>query len=270
MVKKDEKYYAYFEHETVQAMLHSLFRFQSAMQAQLVSNRFADEVILAPKMSDPKDRKAIFLWVRDLDVTDEQRKQGYCGNFAKISLVKLPNGKWTLTMIRVDIPLNKHPIFVRVSRRYPNSGHPVIRAADRGKSFESMMAANDALMKLHEEYPEVSIPGVNRLKIMSYRKAPKGESPIQRLELNVVKRGEDDYIITLKDTRNDPTRRHSVVPPSQRPDEDAIAKQTSEKPTKEVEGFYTKMVQQKRKGKKRTPALKTKKKPIVVKKNSSD
>lgn len=232
----DEKYYAYFEHETVQAMLHSLFRFQSPMQAQLVSNRFADEVILSPKMSDPKDRKAIILWVRDLDVTDEQRKLGYLGNYGKISLLKLPNGKWTLSMVRIDVPLNKHPLYVKVARRYPNSGHPVIRNAMRGKTWPSMQAANEQLMKLHEEYPEVSIPGVNKLKIMTYKKADKGTSPVQRLELVVIKKDEGVYGIDVKNV----TPKPKVALPG------AVSKSAGP-----VEGRYTAMVNKSRKKKKK-------------------
>ncbi len=248
MAKRDDKkYYAYVEHETVQAMLHSLFRFQTAMQAQLVSNRFADEVILSPKMRDPKDRAALFLWVRGLDVTEDQQKLGYLGNYAKISLLKLPNGKWTLNMVRVDIPLVKHPLRVKVSRRYPNSGHPVLRSAARGKTYSTMQSAFDALMKMHEEFPEVSIPGVNRLKIMTYRKAEKGVSPIQRLELSVVKRDEGKYVIDVKIVGSNGITRPASAPPLP----DAIVKATKEKPSPEAAGFYTEMVTKRRKKKKK-------------------
>jgi len=248
MAKKEEKkYYAYFEHETVQAMLHSLFRFQNPMQAQLVSNRFADEVILSPKMSDPKDRKAIILWVRDLDVTAEQKKLGYLGNYAKISLVKLPNGKWTLSMVRIDVPLNKHPLYVKVARRYPNSGHPVLRSASRNKTWPTMQEAFAQLMALHEEFPEVSVPGVNKLKIMTYKKAEKGTSPVQRLELAVVKRDEGVYGITVKDVNAEREKMTSI--PNQQ--QDAIAKPATpqKKEAKPVEGKYTAMVQKKKKKK---------------------
>lgn len=247
MAKKDEKkYYAFFEHETVQAMLHSLFRFQSAMQAQLVSNRFADEVILAPKMSDPKDRKAIILWVRDLDVTPEQRKLGYLGNFGKISLLKLPNGKWTLSMVRIDVPISKHPLYVKVARRYPNSGHPLLRAASRNKTWPSMSAAFAALMELHEEYPEVSVPGVNRLKIMTYKKTEKGRPPVQRLELSVVKRDEGVYGINIKNLSEDTTRR-----PMTQPTDDTPAASPAAAQKKPVEGRHTAMVAKRRSKKKK-------------------
>lgn len=247
MAKKDEKkYYAYFEHETVQAMLHSLFRFQTPMQAQLVSNRFADEVILSPKMSDPKDRKAIVLWVRDLDVTNEQRKLGYLGNFAKISLVKLPNGKWTLSMIRIDVPLNKHPLYVKVARRYPNSGHPILRAADRKKTWKTMQEAFAQLMALHEEYPEVSVPGVNTLKIMTYKRAEKGTSPIQRLELKVIKRDEGAYGIDVKVANSE---RRSLVQPT---DDEPVARPVAAaKPAQAIEGKYTAKVAKQRSKKKK-------------------
>jgi hypothetical protein len=245
--EKEKKYYAYFEHETVQAMLHSLFRFQNPMQAQLVSNRFADEVILSPKMSDPKDRKAIVLWVRDLDVTEEQRKLGYLGNYGKISLVKLPNGKWTLSMIRIDVPLGKHPLYVKVARRYPNSGHPVLRNAARNKTWPSMQEAFEQLMKLHEEYPEVSIPGVNKLKIMSYKKAEKGKSPVERLELSVVKRDEGAYGINIKNLSMN-VREAVAKDLADKAGKSAPAAKKAE--PKKTEGKYTAMVTKTRKKKK--------------------
>ena len=246
MVDTDGKYYAYFEHETVQAMLHSLFRFQSAMQAQLVSNRFADQVILSPKMSDPKDRKAIILWVRDLDVTPEQRKLGYIGNYAKISLLQLPNGKWTLSMLRIDVPLVKHPVKLQVERRYPNNGHPVLRGAERGKTYPTMQAASEALMQMHEEYPEVSVPGVNQLRIMMYKKAGQGETPVQRVELSVVKRGEGVYVITMKIMNA-----RGKAPLDKKKETRAAPAPVAKKPAAKVEGRHTAMVNARRKKKKK-------------------
>src|SRR5437868_9775838 len=102
----------------------------------------------------------------------------------------LPQGKWTLTLTKIDIPLNKHPLKKAVPRRYPNWGHPVLRAASRHKSWTTMQEVVAQLMRLHEEFPEVSIPGLHKLKIMAYAKAEKGKSPVQRLELHVVEREE--------------------------------------------------------------------------------
>lgn len=245
MVKKTEKHYAHFEHETVQAMLHSLFRFQTAMQAQLVSNRFADEVILSPRMSDPKDRRAIILWVRDLDVTEEQRQEGYLGNYAKISLLQLPNGKWTLSMTRIDMPLKRHPVKANLSRRYPNTGHPVIRGVERAKKYPTMQAANDVLMAMHEEFPEVSVPGVNRLRIKMYQKAEKGMNPVQRVELTVAKLDEGEYVIRMRSLS---AIRRSTTEKSEAGMKAVKALVRDDKPS---EGPYTMMVNKRRKRKKR-------------------
>ncbi|MDX2073878.1 MAG: hypothetical protein SFX19_05885 [Alphaproteobacteria bacterium] len=252
MVKKDEKHYAYFEHETVQAMLHSLFRFQTAMQAQLISNRFADQVILAPKMSDHKDRRSIFLWVRDLDVTPEQRSLGYVGNYAKISLIQLPNKKWTLSMTRVDVPLVKHPVKLRVGKRFPNTGHPLIRGIERGKTYDNMQQAAEALMAMHEEFPEISVPGVNRLRIMMYKKSEKGKSPVQRVELSVVRRDDERYIIDMKILGRKQEAAEQAIEPTPSPQAETTkrpgAKRRAPQP---VEGPYTAMVNTRRKRKRK-------------------
>jgi hypothetical protein len=241
MIKReDRKYYAYFEHETVQAMLHSLFRFRTAEQAQMVTNRFAEEVIISPRFNDPKDRKAMILWVRDLDVTPEQKNLGYLGNYAKISMLKLPNGRWTLNMVRFDVPLKHHPVRQTPNRRYPNFGHPVIRAATRGKRWPTMQAAFEQLMQLHEEFPEVSVPGVNTLKITTYHKAEKGQPPVERIKLSVVGAG-DEYILRIETPRT-----KKANPPRVK-----VQQTDTETPTPDpIKGKYTTMVEKRRKRRK--------------------
>ena len=110
MVKETTKGYATFEHETVQAIVHSLFRFPSAMQAQLFASRFADQVIVSLRRPGGSDRKSIVLWVQGFGITQVQQKQGYLGHYAKISPRELPDGKWTLVIKKLDTPLAKHPL----------------------------------------------------------------------------------------------------------------------------------------------------------------
>ena len=238
-----KKHYAFSEHETIQAMLHSLFRFQTLEQAQNISNKFAEEFTLAPKLSDPLDKKSFVLWVRGLELTDEQVKQGFLGNFGRITMHPLPTGKWTLTLTKMDVPLRKHPLRKPVPRPHPNMGHPVIRAATRQKVWPTMQDAADQLMKLHEEFPEISVPGINKLKIMTYAKAEKGKSPVQRLELQVVKRGDGIYLIEIKQNIGKPAPKpmpqFAPNPPLNQPS-----------PEQNPQGKYTKLVSKSRKKRK--------------------
>lgn len=198
MICMTKKNYAFADHETVQAMLHSLFRFQTLEQAQMITNKFAEEFTLAPKMSDPLDKKSFVLWVHNLELTEKEKKEGFVGNFAKITMHQIPSGKWTMTLTKMDVPLRKHPMRKPVPRRHPNMGHPVMRAASRNKVFPTMQDAAAQLMSLHEEFPEISVPGLNKLKIMTYVKAEKGKSPVQRLELCVIKKDEGHYVIEIR------------------------------------------------------------------------
>ena len=193
-----KKNYAFADHETIQAMVHSLFRFQTLEQAQMITNKFAEEFTLAPKMSDPLDKKSFVLWVHNLELTDKEKKEGFLGNFGRITMHQIPSGKWTMTLTKMDVPLRKHPMRKPVPRRHPNMGHPVMRAAARNKVFTTMQDAAAQLINLHEEFPEISVPGLNKLKIMTYVKAEKGKSPVQRLELQVVKKDEGHYIIEIR------------------------------------------------------------------------
>lgn len=245
MEKPVKKHYAFVEHETVQAMLHSLFRFKSLEQAQLITNRFALEFTLAPKLSDPLDKKSFALWVRGFEITEDEQKLGYLGNFGRITIHRLPTGKWTLSLTKIDAPLNKHPQRKPVPRRHPNMGHPVIRAASRAKSWPSMQEAAAQLMKLHEEFPEISVPGLNKLKIMTYVKSEKGVSPVKRLELQVVKRGEGDYILDIRSNLRKPA---PILPPP-KPASETIPQ--AEQPPPDKAGFYANLVTKGRKRKKK-------------------
>ena len=243
---KEKKYYAFSDHETIQAMAHSLFRFQTIAQAQLITNRLAEEFILAPKLSDPGDKKAIVLWVRGMEVTPEEQGLGYLGNFGKISMHKLPSGKWTLTLAKMTVPLNKHPLRKAMPRAHPNWGHPVLRSAQRNKTWPTMKDAVDQLMKLHEEFPEISIPGLDTLKIKVYARAEKGKSPVQRVELKIVRRGEGMYAIEI---RNLVKKIAEPLPPVRRADAPVPAPETPPEPV--IKGAYTKMVTRQKKRKKK-------------------
>ncbi len=264
-----KKQYAFAEHETVQAMLHTLFRFQTLEQAQMITNKFAQEFTLAPKLSDPLDKKSFVMWVRGLEVTDDQKKLGFLGNFGKISMHQIKGGKWTMTLKKIDVPLNKHPLRKAIPRRHPNMGHPVIRSATRGKTWPTMLEANAQLVKLHEEFPEISVPGLGKLKILTYVKAEKGESPVQRIELQVTKKDEGVYFIDVRKPQRKPQPKFSLHQPTD--DEAPVAAvitETAETPAAtdgatptaapaagapkpEAKGFYTNLVTKGRKKKKK-------------------
>ena len=210
----NKKNYAFAAHESVQAMIHSLFRFQTLEQAQMITNKFAEEFTLAPKMSDPLDKKSFVLWVHSLELTEKEKQEGFLGNFGRITMHQIPSGKWTLTLTKLNVPLRKHPMRKPVARRHPNMGHPVMRAALRTKKFTTMQEAGEQLMNLHEEFPEISVPGLNKLKIMTYVKATKGQSPVQRLELQVIKRDEGEYVIEIRQNLKKIDKKGFTAPPA--------------------------------------------------------
>ncbi len=249
-----KKNYAFAEHETIQAALYSLFRFQTLGQAQLITNRLAAEFLLAPKQSDPLDKRSFALWVRDLELTPEQKKQGYVGNFGKITIHKLPKGKWTLTLSKLDVPLKHHPHRKRVKQPHPNMGHAVLRAAIRNKIWPTMQEAADQLVKLHEEFPEISIPGINKLKILAYIKDNKGLSPVQKLELAVIKHSESEYGLTLTNLTEHHLKKRSLQPTPSKPFEHLDAPGpvlSAVLNDQKVYGFYTKLVSKRKKRKRK-------------------
>lgn len=113
------------------------------------------------------DAASIRLWVRGLDVTDEERDARYIGNFAVLSCRHLPHGKAQLSLTKLASALN-HPQRARFKAAHPNWGHPILRQILRGKLYETAARACGDLQILHEEYPDTSILVGTRLHLIVF------------------------------------------------------------------------------------------------------
>ena len=143
-------------HPTIQAIIHSLFRFETVEQATSRLEAVKKHFIISSRLPKDDDEKTLKLWIRGYDISEDEEKQGYLGNYAAIK-VKEIDGKFTLTTEKQRIALKYHPQRKRPRQTHPDWGHPALRVVKKGTIFETVIEAQKVLNQLHEEYPLVSM-----------------------------------------------------------------------------------------------------------------
>ncbi len=139
-----------------------------------------------PDSLNPTDEPGTLrIWVREYDVSPDEWKVGWRGNFVRLRVVTRPDRKFTFATDIEQIPLALHPQRgLPEDRPMPNAGLPIIRNIIRGKPFVSVEAARQTLQTLHLRFPEACRPGMNdQLKVHIYDKTRK--PPIRRVMLEI-------------------------------------------------------------------------------------
>jgi hypothetical protein len=107
-----------------------------------------------------------------------------------------------------------------------------LRDIKKKRIFGTINEAARELERLHEEFPEVSIPGENRLMIILYERVEGVKSPVQKYKFEVKAIPEGGFFIDYK--RND--KKKPPAPLSQQPTD--------------PQGYFTAMVKLKKSRKK--------------------
>lgn len=155
----------------MEAVLGGLFHFNDIRDAKARLTYIRD-TFLIPK-EQPENTDSVIVWIRDYALTEEEKNDGFKGNFAEISIVK-KGEHYTMQAVKLPLPLGKHPQKKRKAMSCPDWGHPVIRASQKGHVYHTLEEVQEHLAKMHADFPKVSIPGNNRLFIMIYRKPHDG------------------------------------------------------------------------------------------------
>ncbi len=168
------------EDPLIGAAAGGLFRFVSEKQAQAKLDHIARNYLRSKEQDS-----GVRLWIRGFAVTPEEEHEGYRGHFARITIAAIDGGRFALRAEKIPTALAKHPQKERPKERHPNHGHPILRSAETGKQYASITTARNALTVLHEEFPDVTIPGKDLLHVMVYnRKQP--ETPIEKTIVHIV------------------------------------------------------------------------------------
>lgn len=188
---------ATLKHPTIEAILGGHFRFATKAQAEerlaAVRASFTTAKLPPEVQADPS---ALKLWIRGYGLTAEAREQGYLGHYAQVRVVQLPEGKWTLEAAVLNIDKKYHPQRRQTGQKFPNWGHPILRDIKKGRRHATLASAQGELQRLHEQFPEVSIPLASKQYIMVYQK-PAGDTPaVSKWVLEIVAQETGEFVIT--------------------------------------------------------------------------
>lgn len=242
-------------HPTIEAILNDLFRFETEKQAQDRIDTIRDHFIISKKLPKDKDNpNTLKLWIRGYGINKDEEKKGYLGNYAAFRTVKLKDDKFTIRAEKQPIALKYHPQRKRPKRKHPDWGHPALRLVKKQVSFDTIEEANNILKQIHTEYPDISIPSVNKLFVIIYSKAENPEKPVQKyiLEVKPAKGGGFyvDYKINDYKKKQGPEVKKQINGESDSDDSAA---------PKEQSGYFTSMVALKRNRKSQIDELRKKK-----------
>lgn len=234
--KQPAKRLATFDHPLIGAIAEGLFRFVDKEQAMRRINELRNEFVVAKEQKVEGQPYNLKLWIKDYALSEGEIKQGYRGHFAGISIIRLENGKYSLAMTKIEVPLNLHPQKTRPRRSHPDWGHPVLRQLEKNPVFDDVEKARAMLMALHEEYPNISIPGMNHLFIMIYSKdyAKSDAIPVKKYKFTITSLENGKFQITHQENIK---KKNPVV---------RTVTENAEKP---AEGRFTAMIKLKRKKK---------------------
>lgn len=192
-----KKKYASIKNPTIEAIISENFRFADADQAKTRLEALRETFITSrlPEDVDPEP-KELKLWIRGYGLSASMREKGYIGNYARFEVRRAEQGKWTLAPVLLSIDKKYHPQRRQPKRRHPNWGHPIMRDIKKDRVHTAVETAQNELARLHELFPEVSIPLTNKMYIMVYQKTDDGEPPIKKwvLEIKATEDGSGFYI----------------------------------------------------------------------------
>lgn len=251
------------KHPTIEAVLNGMFRFEKAEQA--IQRMSAIREFFVISKEQPDHEPAIRMWIKGFSLTEDEQKEGYIGNFAIIRPRKVGDGKYTLYAEKDTIPLKLHPQKLRPKRKHPDWGHPILRSIRKKTMFPSVEEAQALLLKMHEEYPEISIPVTGKLYIIIYTRTHK--PPVQKFVLEIMVGDKGGFYIDCRENTYESTQKAI-----------AAAEKGETKPADPAfegaaPGYFASMVELKRSKKKRASPLKQaqqKKVPAAPKKPDSE
>lgn len=258
MQQGSKKRIATIKHPTIEAVLNGMFRFEKAEQA--ISRMAAIREFFVISKEQPEHEAAVRLWIKGFSLSEDEQKEGYIGNFAIIRPRKVGDGKFTLYAEKDTIELKLHPQKLRPKRKHPDWGHPILRSIRKKQMFPSVEEAQAILLKMHEEYPDVSIPVTGKLYIIIYTRTQR--PPVQKYVLEIMVGDAGGFYIDCRENTYESTQKAIAAT------EAGETKPADPAFTGEAPGYFASMVELKRSKKKRKTPLRqaaTKKEPPVTK-----
>ncbi len=232
-----QKQVAIISNPTIEAVCYQLFKFPTEAEAVERLETIKDYFIVSKEQDNETENLSVKIWIKGFMVTEGEEKLGYLGNFALMQYALTEDGKYTLYAEKLEVPLRTHPQKRYPKHKHPNWGHPVLRKIKKGHVYPTIEDAQADLQRLHEEFPQVSIPTNAKMYIIIYSKdGPEDKRPVKKfiLEIQLVDGG--GFTIEIKEN----TYRKEDNPKKS----EATVEQSEE--DKEAQGYFASMVDLKR------------------------
>lgn len=224
-----KKRFANIKDAMIQAVTGGHYSFASEQQAKTQLGILKSHYFIS-KHPDHKDTdSACTLWVRDYEVTDEQRQKGALGNFLKVSCVKTAPNAYGFFVKKVDIDLSVHPQRKRILQRHPNWGHPILRSIEKKRVYPSVENAQAELTLLQQEYPHAAIPGPGKLYLMVFGRGEDDKKRVRKYTLEIKMAENGGYIIDCQLNADKPKKpvKRRLLPPSTDAPKETVGKFTA-------------------------------------------
>lgn len=229
-------HYATVNNPTVEAATNGLFRFKDENQAKDRIQSIKEYFITSKNQPEEKAETTVILWINGYSLEEDEIEKGYIGNYAIMGIEKTDDDRFTIKSTKLESELKYHPQRKRLKQKHPNWGHPILRSIKKKKVFGDIEQARSELMRLHEEYPDISIPCTNKTYIIIYGKVDGQKSPVQKYVLEVKVADGGGYYIDYSINNYKQTNTVTAVK----------SKEAAEPP----KGYFTSMIEIKRKKKK--------------------
>ena len=208
---------AFVEHPLIEAIVKQLYRFAEDAQAVRRMEQLRDSFEISSSQ-DTEHGPEVKLWIKGFALSDDDNKKGYLGHFAKVHPRKVAEGYIILHAEKEEVALEKHPQKQRPKQKHPNWGHPILRGIEKHKLYDQLIEAQAELDKLHREFPDTSIPNVNKLHILVYSRDPNaGGNPTKKMTFEIKSTSEGKFEIISKDNsafKKTPKKVHIPISPA--------------------------------------------------------
>jgi chromate transport protein ChrA len=175
--------------------------------------------------------------------------QGWSGgfdqlNFALIKIAKTNNNRFSLVAEKIDVDLKLHPQKINDKLPHPSYQHWIFREIKEGKIYQTIDKPQGLLEKLHTDYPKISIPGINKLKIIVFN--TKAKPPLERIIIEIKVHREGGFYLEMYEN----TYKRPEGLPAKKP---KVVKNQEAEPNlveEDKKGYYTSLIELKRNKKK--------------------
>lgn len=236
--KPSKKRIATKENPHILSVLSGLLRLPSEEKALEKIAFLRESFVISRAAGDNQSPDALCIWIKGYAVTKAEAELGYTGNFA---IIRIHSRKkiFSLVATKEPRPISTHPQKKYLkSASHPNWGHPLLRLVKKKKIFDRLEDAEALLLKIHEEYPDISIPNPKKLYIMVFSRAEDAKNPLQKYVLTVEVAPEGGFYIEHKiNTGRRKTTKAALPATETSPEQKQLDQQ----------GYFTSMVQLKKK-----------------------